>query len=513
MIATLTEGLQQLFSSKRYVPVTIGGIGLLLALVHGFHIVAHSKPLFATIVGAFLPLILSLVVIYLGYWTAQQDLPLRYMTALAVWTMLGATAMGLLIGTITFHQYLAGQLPADAVFQLATGITGGSLGGYLIGLYNVQMRRRSDRIEALQKATGIFVEAKTKVDVCEQTVQLAVSDLNMPLTGAWLYNETENSLEPVAVAEEGRTTFDNYPTYEEGEGLSWNVFTTGNSQVYDDLQNHPERYNPETPIRSEMILALGSHGVLNIGSREPEAFDNVDISTARLLAYAASAVLDRAEREEQLRTQQQEVEAQNERLAEFSSIVSHDLRNPLTVAQGNLEVIKETCDSPSLSEIETAHRRMEELISNLLSLARAGQAIEDVKRVSLITVATDAWRMVDTKDASIAFSTDGLMITASESRVRQIFENLFRNAVDHGRVDVMVRVGELDDKTGFYIEDDGPGIPPEDREQIFETGYTTHQKGTGLGLVTVRRIADAHGWSITVAESESGGARFEFRTV
>ncbi|ELY40681.1 GAF domain-containing sensor histidine kinase [Natronorubrum sulfidifaciens] len=500
-----------MFSSKRRAGATIGGIGLLLAVVHSVHLVAHDKPPLALIVGAVFPLGLSLLISYLGYWTTQQDFSQQYVATLTTWTVLGGAAMGMLIGTISFHQYLAGELPSDAVFQLAVGTTGGVLGGFLLGRYEIQMRRRSNRIEALQKATSTFVDAKTKTDVCEQTVQLAVSELQLPLTGAWLYNEAENRLEPVAVAAEGRETFDEHPTYEEGEGLSWDVFITGEPQVYDDLRDHPERYNPETPVQSEMILPLGAHGILNIGSREPNAFDSVDVSTAKLLAYAAGAVLDRAAREEQLRAQQRELEDQNNRLAEFSSVVSHDLRNPLTVAQGNLEVAKTECDSTSLSEIEAAHQRMDELIRDLLGLARAGQTVENEKPVSLRPVATDAWKMAESEAASLAFATDGMMFTANESRIRQLFENLFRNAIDHGGPDVTVHVGELDDQAGFYVEDDGPGIPPDDRDQVFDAGYTTHRDGTGLGLATVRRIATAHDWSITVTESKAGGARFEFR--
>jgi signal transduction histidine kinase len=65
---------------------------------------------------------------------------------------------------------------------------------------------------------------------------------------------------------------------------------------------------------------------------------------------------------------------------------------------------------------------------------------------------------------------------------------------------------------GFAVEDDGSGLPERDREEIFEHGYTTADDGTGLGLAIVREIADAHGWSVSVGESDFGGARFEFGT-
>jgi signal transduction histidine kinase len=85
--------------------------------------------------------------------------------------------------------------------------------------------------------------------------------------------------------------------------------------------------------------------------------------------------------------------------------------------------------------------------------------------------------------------------------------------VEHGGSDVTVRVGTLDDRPGFYVEDDGPGIPEEVREEVFDRGVTTDDDGTGFGLAIVREIAEAHGWTVRATESDAGGARFEFTGV
>jgi signal transduction histidine kinase len=98
-------------------------------------------------------------------------------------------------------------------------------------------------------------------------------------------------------------------------------------------------------------------------------------------------------------------------------------------------------------------------------------------------------------------------IGADRGRLRQLFENLVRNAVEHGGDGVTVRVGELPE--GFAVEDDGPGIDPADREGVFDAGYSTDRHGTGFGLNIVEQIATAHGWNLRLTESETGGARFE----
>jgi signal transduction histidine kinase len=97
-------------------------------------------------------------------------------------------------------------------------------------------------------------------------------------------------------------------------------------------------------------------------------------------------------------------------------------------------------------------------------------------------------------------------VDADPGRLQELFENLFRNAVEHAGDGTSVRVGELAD--GFFVEDDGPGIPPEEREAVFEHGHTTAKSGSGLGLSIVKSIANAHGWSIAVCDGPDGGARF-----
>jgi Signal transduction histidine kinase len=151
---------------------------------------------------------------------------------------------------------------------------------------------------------------------------------------------------------------------------------------------------------------------------------------------------------------------------------------------------------------------MESLIEDLLSLARGGQDIEasDMETVRLEGAASRAWQSVETGDATFESGVNCKFV-ADPSRLQQLLENLFRNAVEHSHDPVTIRVGTLAD--GFYIADDGPGIPPGERESVFEAGYTSHDDGTGLGLRIVQTVADAHGWDVTVTESESGGARFE----
>ncbi|MFB6200643.1 MAG: histidine kinase N-terminal 7TM domain-containing protein [Halorhabdus sp.] len=200
------------------------------------------------------------------------------------------------------------------------------------------------------------------------------------------------------------------------------------------------------------------------------------------------------------------LERQNERLDRFAHVVSHDLRNPLNVAQGHLEMAREDGDDEHLAAVADAHDRMAALIDDLLSLARQGQPIDETEPVDLDAVARRAWGLAETESADLDVESGGT-VEADPARLQQLFENLFRNAVEHGGD--AVRVGTLSDPPGFYVADDGPGIPPDEREAVFETGYTTDEDGTGFGLGIVAEIVDAHDWTVAVTDSTDGGARFE----
>jgi len=206
----------------------------------------------------------------------------------------------------------------------------------------------------------------------------------------------------------------------------------------------------------------------------------------------------------------EELERQNERLEEFASIVSHDLRNPLRVADGRLELIRDECASDHIDDVAQALDRMDALIEDLLTLAREGNQVAAVEPVELANVAQNGWQTVEMQQATLDADTPQV-IEADRSRIKQLFENLYRNAIEHGGDDVIVSVGAIDD--GFYVADTGPGIRESDREDVFEAGYSTNENGTGFGLRIVEQIVDAHGWEITVTESEEGGARFEITGV
>jgi PAS domain S-box-containing protein len=204
-----------------------------------------------------------------------------------------------------------------------------------------------------------------------------------------------------------------------------------------------------------------------------------------------------------------EASRHEERIERLTSDLTHDIKTPLSVAQGHLDLLAEDADvdAETIETIDGALDRSLELLAEFRTLVETGASVHDPEQVDLAAVARTAWDAAAGDSATLTVE-DGLdSIHADSQRLRRLLENLFRNAVDHAGPDVTVTIGPLTE--GFFVADDGPGIPEPDRDQVFEPGYSTREDGHGSGLAIVEQIADAHGWEISVTEAAAGGARFE----
>jgi two-component system OmpR family sensor kinase len=289
-----------------------------------------------------------------------------------------------------------------------------------------------------------------------------------------------------------------------GGWLAGRILSEGHPVVVDDASTVPDDAVPDETHTAWLGVPIDETTVLVAADSEAGAFDQPDRELADVLAAHAGAALRRVRHQRRLRRQ-------NERLEEFASVVAHDLRNPLGAMRANLQVAREIDGEEVLDAIERSLDRMDQLLENLLALASVGEEATEPEQVLLSAVAEEAWETAAPTEATLEVSDD-LRFDADPSRLQQLLENLFDNAVEHGGQSVHVGVGAVDSH-GFYVADDGPGVPPDEREDVFEHGFTTSDDGTGFGLSIVRRIAETHGWQATVTESDDGGARFEFTGV
>ncbi|WP_080506087.1 GAF domain-containing protein [Halorubrum sp. BV1] len=388
-------------------------------------------------------------------------------------------------------------------------------------------QKRVERIlRRLHETTRTMLRGDDCEAIAEIATRAAIDILEFPSSGVRLYDDDRDALLPTALSAEARASLGDRPAFGPGDGIIWEAFERGEPIAVDDL-DATETVIEYGDLRSILVVPLGDHGVMPLGSDEAGFFDDTAVQLARVLGANVTVALDRADRTRQLRERDDDLKREVERLEKFAGLVSHDLRNPLNVATGRVELACERVDDAdalaNLDKATDAHDRMEELIDDLLALARQGRTVDDPEPVSLAAAAERAWRTVDTTRATLDVRDGDAAIEADPERLRTLFENLFTNSVEHGldhgdasatpaRADstgtdcLSVTVGSLPD--GFYVADDGTGFDI-DPEAAVEYGTSDNPGGTGFGLAIVREIAAAHGWEFAIDEAASG-ARFEF---
>jgi len=365
-----------------------------------------------------------------------------------------------------------------------------------------ERKAHKENLKTLQSVARDLMQIRDEDTIAERVVATAEETLGFPLVSMFLHDSAGDSLRPIAHSNAVTGLFDEIPDLAEGT-LAWKAFREEEPQTYvADEDDDAPVYEPDGPIETEYVFPLDGKGCLLVSSTEQAALDERSLSLARILAANAAAALERAERET-------ERERQRERLERFASVVSHDLRDPIQTARATTAVAR-AGDEDALDELDAVFDRMNELIEDVLVLAKQGQAVGDTEPAALREVAEDAWATSDGEQATLEVAGDA-EISADRNRLQTLLENLVRNALEHGGADVTVRVGPLDD-AGFYVEDDGPGFDGVDTDRLFDYGYSSEADNTGFGLNIVSEVAEAHGWSVTATTGVDGGARFEVET-
>ncbi len=248
--------------------------------------------------------------------------------------------------------------------------------------------------------------------------------------------------------------------------------------------------------RSLIFVPFADRGVLTVMADGPGSFTESDLEEVKQLVACGERTLEH-------------LEAELATLEGVGDILAHDVVAPLQVAIGRLPMAQSTGDSAHFEAIEEALRRLEDLIEGVVTLIRTGEPIHSTDQLELADEAEAAWDLVETGDGTLE-TPSSTTVNADRNCLRQILENLFRNAVDHAEGHVTVSVGSIE--TGFYVEDDGPGVAGDRRTEVFETGVSTAADHSGLGLSIVKRLVEAHDWAIEIMAAETGGTRVEIET-
>jgi two-component system OmpR family sensor kinase len=269
-----------------------------------------------------------------------------------------------------------------------------------------------------------------------------------------------------------------------------------------------------------MIETAAAIAAGDLSRRVPDADPHTELGK---LGTALNEMLSQIERSTAARA------ASEERMRRFVADAAHELRTPLTSLKGHAELYRQgalaTPESVAraMGRIESSAGRMGRLVEDLLLLARLDQqrALER-EPVDLVALAAEAAADFATlaPDHPFAQQLDGeAVVLGDRIRLRQVIDNLLANARTHTPATTPVRltVRRCGQAAEMVVADEGPGIPPEAQERVFERfwradpGRTRKRGGTGLGLAIVASIVAAHGGTVDLASAPGRGAAFTVR--
>ncbi|WP_207588712.1 PAS domain-containing protein [Halomontanus rarus] len=440
---------------------------------------------------------------------------------------------------------------------------------------DITEQREYERIvTSLHEVTRWLLQSDDPEEICAIAVHAGSDLLDLPISGVWLLDDEHGYLDPVAGTAGAHDEFGGLPRFGQGEGLVWNVFEAGEAELYDDLKEVEGIYNPETPIRSEIIVPIGTHGVLMTGSLEPQRFGESDLDLLSTLVENTRAALDRADRERVLRERTERLERQTERLEAVATVLSEDLDRELAAVAdalenrgGETDGLDSDTGSESESEgewewefplaedtVEETLDRAERLVDEIQEFARNATTVGTRTRIDLeaaIEAAVEASRI---ESANVVVEQSAVL-RADPDRFGNMLETIFNDADARSTGDVTVQVGLIglevsgtsgasvgtgfgagvttssgtrsgtdsnsignanaDSSRGFYLLDDASEIPPSAHDRVLDP---TPDDGDGiddlgLGLAVARAIAEAHDWSVSISNGENGGTRFEVHGV
>jgi signal transduction histidine kinase len=377
-------------------------------------------------------------------------------------------------------------------------------------------RERHRKLRELHEAAGDLQRAESTDDIAEVAVRTARDVLDCPLTGLWLYDPEAEALVPLAMTDRADETFDEIPRFERGEAIAWEVYDSGEPAQFGDVSEQADAYNPETPVRAELVVPLGDHGALTMGRTERGEFDDVDVELMRVLCASVEAALDRADREQLLRERERELGEQNDRLAFLNALLRHEILNGMMVITNYVEFLDDHVDEEGREYLST----VEEYGEEIAALVEKVQAVLRTLTEERSLASYDLSSVLDGRverlrathpEATVHADVERGLAVESDDLLGGVLWNVLVNAVEHNdghEPTVWVAAERRDDTAVVRVVDDGPGIDDDLKERVLERDVTGSDLpgGSGFGLYFVATMVERYGGTIRVEDAETGGA-------
>lgn len=379
------------------------------------------------------------------------------------------------------------------------------LGRLLSTLGNIGLTRaqRTQSLEAVQTITQEAVTAEAKPAMVDAVLEQLPTALNFPITGLWEYDQIDDRLTPLGMTDPAFDLFRSPPAFERGDGIAWDAFERGETELVGDVAARPEAYNEDSVVRSEVIAPIGEFGILMAGTVRPQNLTDADRSIAETLTSNLETAIQLVDNREELHLLE----------AVFDRVLRHNLRNDLTVIKGYANAIAEDCETATYAADIIEHcENLERTATNARTMREVVQTREQRHRVAIDTVVEDAVGMAPDPPAAVDVSVDietAASVLAHPKlpvAITQLIENALEHAVDDGGA-IRVTATEAGDDVVIEVSDDGPGIPSAELTVIDGHDESELEHGSGVGLWLIDRIVDYSDGQLTFDNSGGTTAR------
>jgi K+-sensing histidine kinase KdpD len=373
-------------------------------------------------------------------------------------------------------------------------------------------KRREETLRALQSATRRFMDAERPEDIAEIAVQTADEVLDHPYSSILFPDDDGSVLRSVAMTDLMRRGLDGELAFSDDAESMWSVFESGTPVVYESVEQLSKRPYGYLPVGCLLLLPLGEHGVLAVGSdMRKRTFTDNDRRFARILASTTETSLDRARCERELRESQAMVEERTEQIEFFNGVLRHDILNGITVVNGNLELLEPHVEASGESYFETVRNWSADIGQLTEKVRSVSQTVTASETVSLSAALSRRVTKVKNTYSKVGIDADipeGLFVRGNEL-LGEVIENVLLNAIehhDHESPVLTVRVRGTDESIRVEIEDDGPGISEEMKTRVFDRNVTSEATGSiGFGLYFVSVMMDQYDGSVWFEDADPRG--------
>ncbi len=397
-------------------------------------------------------------------------------------------------------------------------------------------RERKALYEVVTKVTGPGADVQGG---CSAVLNIVAKMMEADVVATLLFDENKGELvvSPGAYGiEDSERTHYSIPVTNHGSA-SVRTFLSRKPFISPDAQNDPEvitSYAKLWDIHSLMIVPISLRdriiGVMRVGSKRRDFFTPDQLEFLGIIADELAIIIEMFSLYDNLSRTAQELAQLNKIKDEFLATVSHELKTPLTTIKGFVSVILSgevgdlTGQQKHFLEItDQSVNRLTSLISNLLDLSRLGGKVEmEFQNVDLGELVRGSVSMMLLKAAEhgvkLANETTARLpqVQADTRWITQVIDNLLINAIKYSGKGASVKVTGVDkgEAVMICVEDDGPGIPPQEQKLVFDKFYRgktgLQSPGTGLGLAISKSVVEKHGGKIWLESRTGGGCRFCF---